>query len=61
MYFSLILFRVYRFDDTNVERLRMDIEKKDRESETLLDPKEINWEDYFMNVHLPGLVKHVFK
>ncbi|XP_022943504.1 fatty acyl-CoA reductase 3-like [Cucurbita moschata] len=50
------------FDDTNVERLRMDIEKKDREPETfLLDPKEINWEDYFMNVHLPGLVKHVFK
>lgn len=53
---------MYSFDDTNAERLRMDIQKKDRETETfLLDPKEINWEDYFMNIHFPGLVKYVFK
>lgn len=25
------------------------------------DPKTINWEDYFMNTHLPGIVKYVFK
>lgn len=25
------------------------------------DPKIINWEDYFMNVHFPGVVNYVFK
>ena len=25
------------------------------------DPKIINWEDYFMNTHIPGIVKYVFK
>ncbi|XP_023512283.1 fatty acyl-CoA reductase 3-like [Cucurbita pepo subsp. pepo] len=68
--FVMRLIQLYRpylffntiFDDTNAERLRMDIQKKDRETETfLLDPKEINWEDYFMNIHFPGLVKYVFK
>ncbi|XP_050947771.1 fatty acyl-CoA reductase 3-like isoform X3 [Cucumis melo] len=50
------------FDDTNAERLRRDIQNKDTETETFfLDPKDINWEDYFMNAHIPGLVKHVFK
>lgn len=53
---------MYSFDDTNAERLRRDIQNKDTETETFfLDPKDINWEDYFMNAHIPGLVKHVFK
>lgn len=25
------------------------------------DPKLIDWEDYFMNIHIPGIVKYVFK
>lgn len=25
------------------------------------DPKIINWEDYFMKIHLPGVVRYVFK
>ncbi|XP_022153083.1 fatty acyl-CoA reductase 3-like [Momordica charantia] len=51
------------FDDTNAERLRKDIQNKDTKTEALffMDPKAINWEDYFMNVHLPGLVKHVIR
>lgn len=24
------------------------------------DPKYIDWEDYFMNIHIPGLLKYVF-
>lgn len=25
------------------------------------DPKCIDWEDYFLNIHIPGVMKHVFK
>ena len=25
------------------------------------DPKNINWEDYFSNVHIPGVLKYVCK
>lgn len=25
------------------------------------DPKSIDWEDYFTNTHIPGVVKYVFK
>jgi fatty acyl-CoA reductase len=25
------------------------------------DPKMIDWEDYFMNTHIPGIVKYSFK
>ncbi|KAG6605992.1 Fatty acyl-CoA reductase 3, partial [Cucurbita argyrosperma subsp. sororia] len=49
------------FDDTNTERLRNDIRNKDTNEAFVMDPKDINWEDYFMNVHFPGLVKHVIR
>ncbi|CAK9314311.1 unnamed protein product [Citrullus colocynthis] len=49
------------FDDTNTERLRKDIQHKDTKEALFMDPKDINWEDYFLNVHIPGLVKHVIK
>ncbi|XP_038902167.1 fatty acyl-CoA reductase 3-like [Benincasa hispida] len=49
------------FDDTNTERLRKDIQNKDTKEALFMDPKDINWEDYFLNVHIPGLVKHVIK
>lgn len=52
---------MYRFDDTNTERLRKDIQNKDTKEALFMDPKDINWEDYFLNVHIPGLVKHVIK
>lgn len=25
------------------------------------DPKTVNWEDYFMNIHIPGVIKYVVK
>lgn len=56
----IILFFMYSFDDTNAERLRMETLNAERET-FFLDPKDINWEDYFMNVHIPGLVKHVMR
>ncbi|MCL7025843.1 hypothetical protein MKW94_025587 [Papaver nudicaule] len=55
--------RVYfSFDDSNTERLRMEVRLNEAEANTFyFDPKCINWEDYFMNIHIPGLVKYVFK
>ncbi|XP_021716399.1 alcohol-forming fatty acyl-CoA reductase-like [Chenopodium quinoa] len=61
------IYRPYLFfkglyDDSNTEKLRM--AAKDRGLETdifYFDPKAVNWEDYFMNTHLPCLVKYVFK
>ncbi|XP_022153045.1 fatty acyl-CoA reductase 3-like isoform X2 [Momordica charantia] len=54
------LFFDARFDDTNLEKLRIATQDIDRDANTLfLDPRDINWEDYFVNIHIPGLVKHV--
>ncbi|CAI9105584.1 OLC1v1004534C2 [Oldenlandia corymbosa var. corymbosa] len=49
------------YDDMNTERLRQIIMEKGAENVFYFDPKCINWDDYFMNVHLPGIVKYVFK
>ncbi|GAB4859763.1 hypothetical protein Ancab_011241 [Ancistrocladus abbreviatus] len=69
--FVLRLIDIYRpylffmgiYDDMNTEKLRIVA----RESEVVemdmfyFDPKVINWEDYFMNTHCPGIVKYIFK
>ncbi|CAH8333432.1 unnamed protein product, partial [Eruca vesicaria subsp. sativa] len=45
------------FDDRNLERLR--IKKEGTEIDKLIGSiKYIDWEDYFMNIHIPGLVTH---
>ncbi|KAL5579886.1 hypothetical protein UlMin_012328 [Ulmus minor] len=50
------------FDDINTERLRLAARESGSEIDVFyFDPKAINWEDYFMNVHIPGVVKYVFK
>ncbi|GMI89008.1 FATTY ACID REDUCTASE 3, ECERIFERUM 4 [Hibiscus trionum] len=50
------------FDDLNTEKLRMAARTSLVEEDVLyFDPKCIDWEDYFMNIHIPGIVKHVFK
>ncbi|KAH7541749.1 fatty acyl-CoA reductase 3 [Ziziphus jujuba] len=52
------------FDDMNTERLRMAARESGigKENEMFyFDPKGIDWEDYFMNIHIPGIVKYVFK
>ncbi|KAF3439409.1 hypothetical protein FNV43_RR17687 [Rhamnella rubrinervis] len=50
------------FDDMNTEKLRMAMRESGMETEMFyFDPKCIEWEDYFLNVHIPGVVKYVFK
>ncbi|GMI85180.1 FATTY ACID REDUCTASE 3, ECERIFERUM 4 [Hibiscus trionum] len=50
------------FDDLNTEKLRMAARTSLVEEDVLyFDPKCIDWEDYFMNIHIPDIVKHVFK
>ncbi|XP_048444880.1 fatty acyl-CoA reductase 3-like isoform X2 [Pyrus x bretschneideri] len=50
------------FDDMNTEKLQMAVRENTTEADIFyFDPKCINWDDYIMNVHLPGVVKYVFK
>ncbi|EEF38504.1 oxidoreductase, putative [Ricinus communis] len=50
------------FDDINTEKLRMAARENGTEIDMFyFDPKSIDWEDYFVNVHIPGVVKYVFK
>ncbi|XP_057534115.1 alcohol-forming fatty acyl-CoA reductase-like [Amaranthus tricolor] len=50
------------YDDSNTEKLRMAAKNRGVETDIFyFDPKDVHWEDYFMNTHLPGLVKYVFK
>ncbi|KAH0715457.1 hypothetical protein KY284_008362 [Solanum tuberosum] len=56
------LFLKAAFDDLNTEKLRMAAKESGIEPEIFyFDPKIINWEDYFMKIHLPGVVRYVFK
>ncbi|CAN1263473.1 Alcohol-forming fatty acyl-CoA reductase [Linum perenne] len=51
------------FDDTNLKKLvKWTSENGDDEREQLnLDTGSIDWEDYLMNAHIPGLLKFVMK
>nr|GEW62311.1 fatty acyl-CoA reductase 3-like [Tanacetum cinerariifolium] len=54
------LFSKSLYDDTNTEKLRkavIDSETKD----FYFDPRIIDWEDYFLHTHIPGLVKYEFE
>lgn len=52
--FTLLLLW-YSYDDMNSEKLRRAAEESGVESDMFyFDPKVINWEDYFMNIHIPG-------
>ncbi|KAI8573487.1 hypothetical protein RHMOL_Rhmol01G0281400 [Rhododendron molle] len=56
------LFFKGRFDDINTEKLRMAVREGGINANVFyFDPKIIDWEDYFMNVHFPGVVNYVFK
>ncbi|KAL8151153.1 hypothetical protein V2J09_020961 [Rumex salicifolius] len=68
--FVLRLVDIYRpylffkgiFDDINTERLRLAAREGNVETDIFyFDPKAINWEDYFLNTHIPGIVKYVLK
>ncbi|KAK9927290.1 hypothetical protein M0R45_024481 [Rubus argutus] len=48
------------FDDTNSEELRRTARENYSDAGIFnFDPRCINWEDYFMHTHIPGLWKHV--
>ncbi|KAM7267726.1 hypothetical protein ACFE04_009892 [Oxalis oulophora] len=49
------------FDDTNTENLRITVRDNHimNNEAFIFDPKMINWDDYFINTHFPGLMKHV--
>ncbi|KAH0457585.1 hypothetical protein IEQ34_012900 [Dendrobium chrysotoxum] len=46
------------FDDTNLDRLRMETKKHTENLIFYFDPKDIDWEEYFYNTHIPGAVKY---
>ncbi|RZC93093.1 hypothetical protein C5167_041874 [Papaver somniferum] len=49
-----------RFDDSNTEKLRISVKANVKEENIFyFDPRCINWDDYFMNIHLPGLMTYV--
>ncbi|KAI3968131.1 hypothetical protein MKW92_000314 [Papaver armeniacum] len=51
-----------KFDDLNTERLRMAIRANKTDAELFyFDPKSLDWDDYFVNIHIPGLVKFVIR
>ncbi|XP_044483222.1 fatty acyl-CoA reductase 1-like isoform X1 [Mangifera indica] len=50
------------FDDTNSQNLRLTMEENAQEANAFnFNPKDIDWEDYFINTHIAGLVKYVLK
>ncbi|GMN61092.1 hypothetical protein TIFTF001_030178 [Ficus carica] len=50
------------FDDLNTERLRLAAKESGIETDIFyFDPKLINWEEYFLNIHIPGVIKYVLK
>ncbi|KAK2965967.1 hypothetical protein RJ640_018322 [Escallonia rubra] len=50
------------YDDRNTAELRMATRKMGDEADKFyFDPGCIKWEDYFINTHIPGVVKYVFK
>nr|XP_043624037.1 probable fatty acyl-CoA reductase 4 [Erigeron canadensis] len=51
------------YDDANLNKLLSSARKSVKvETQTCsFDVKSVNWEDYFMNIHIPGLVKYAIK
>ncbi|CAH9093396.1 unnamed protein product [Cuscuta europaea] len=48
------------FDDTNTKRLRMATNQTSMSDIVNFDPSFIQWEDYFIITHIPGVVKYAF-
>ncbi|KAL7084839.1 hypothetical protein ACP275_14G246600 [Erythranthe tilingii] len=60
LYRPYLFFKGY-YDDMNLEKLRRAVRESGVERDFYFDPKIIDWDDYFMNTHIPGAVKYVFK
>ncbi|XP_071724542.1 fatty acyl-CoA reductase 3-like [Rutidosis leptorrhynchoides] len=69
--FVMRLIELYRpylffkgiFDDSNSKNLQIAAKASCIEEKELFyfDPTIIDWEDYFVNIHIPGIVKYVLK
>ncbi|KAJ4832199.1 hypothetical protein Tsubulata_009025, partial [Turnera subulata] len=69
--FMMRLMKLYKpylffsgiFDDQNTGKLQMAARKNSEEEAHLFyfDPQAIDWEDYFLNAHFPGVVKNIRK
>ncbi|KAE8037466.1 hypothetical protein FH972_010053 [Carpinus fangiana] len=56
------VFFMGRFDDSNTEKLQMATSESGVDSHLFgFDPKCIDWEDYLMNTHIPGLINYALK
>ncbi|KAI3976380.1 hypothetical protein MKX01_042916 [Papaver californicum] len=62
IYEPFLLFKKI-FDDSATEKLRMSMRAKGSEEADMFDfdPKHIDWRDYIMNIHIPGLIKYVIE
>ncbi|TXG48168.1 hypothetical protein EZV62_027462 [Acer yangbiense] len=52
------------FDNTNMEKLGSTMKKIEADDEVdafNFDPECIDWEDYIINTHIPGLIRYVIK
>ncbi|KAI9195535.1 hypothetical protein LWI28_015841 [Acer negundo] len=52
------------FDNTNMEKLGSTMKKSEAHDEVDVfnfDPECIDWEDYIINTHIPGLIRYVIK
>ncbi|XP_034688637.1 alcohol-forming fatty acyl-CoA reductase-like [Vitis riparia] len=50
------------FDDLNTDKLRLAATESSSKADLFyFDPKCIDWEDYFVNIHIPGVLKYVLK
>lgn len=50
------------FDDMNTEKLNSAAKEGEVEMDLFyFNPKMIDWDDYFMNVHIPGIFKYAIK
>ncbi|KAK4492259.1 hypothetical protein RD792_003062 [Penstemon davidsonii] len=61
LYGPYLFFKGY-YDDMNTEKLRraaVQSEVEEADSIFYFDPKSIDWEDYFINTHFPGILKYV--
>ena len=59
----LMLWALYicdRYDDLNTEKLRKAFGNSENK-DFYFDPRIIDWEDYILHMHIPGLVKYGFK
>ncbi|KAF3642530.1 putative transmembrane emp24 domain-containing protein p24delta3-like, partial [Capsicum annuum] len=48
------------FNDTNAEMLRMATKDSNADGTFNFDPTTIQWEKYFKETHIPGVVKYIF-